>query len=323
MSLTLCVTTPEGIVLAADSRQSYQSLSNSWRVGSDTATKIIPVTKWVGVTVAGPAFLKKKEEPSARNIASFIRDYAETLEGNESVETISSGLRKFLEEYYDTNQQLEQVKKFLHTEIEKGNGKIINEEVGKFGESIKISYEDEHGNHKTGIGNLTPLSLMIAGYDGENDKRRSMRVQMEYIPGPSQIRRENNGKNQFGANWTGQTDVVQRIILGADSRIEMTPFVQEAITKLGENEVRNQIKGLGYNINWGTMTLQDAIDFATLIIETTSAIQRFSDGVMAQPGGIPGVGGPVDIAILLPDKGFYWNKRKDIDMSQPKDSFLK
>ncbi|MFZ2664501.1 MAG: hypothetical protein WAX66_04020 [Patescibacteria group bacterium] len=323
MSLTLCVTTPEGIVLAADSRQSYQSLSNSWRVGSDTATKIIPITKWIGVTVAGPAFLKKKEEPNARSTVSFIRDYAETLEGNESVETVSFGLRKFLEQYYDSKQQLEQIKKFLLSEIEKNNGKVISEEIGKFGESIKISFEDEHKNQKTGVGNIPPLSLMIAGYDEKDDKRRDMRVQMEYIPGPSKVMRENNEKNQFGANWTGQTDVVQRIILGIDSRIEIVPFVQEAKTKLGENEVRKQLKGLGYNINWGTMTLQDAISFATLIIETTSAIQRFSDGTVAQPGGIPGVGGPVDTAILLPDKGFYWNKRKDTQLSEPKDSYLK
>jgi len=41
------------------------------------------------------------------------------------------------------------------------------------------------------------------------------------------------------------------------------------------------------------MTLQDAIDFCTLMIQTTSAIQRFSDGIIANPGDMPGVGGPV------------------------------
>jgi hypothetical protein len=56
---------------------------------------------------------------------------------------------------------------------------------------------------------------------------------------------------------------------------------------------------LEYNINWGAMTLRDAIDFASLMIETTSAIQRFSDGIRQAPGDMPGVGGPIDVAVIL------------------------
>lgn len=60
------------------------------------------------------------------------------------------------------------------------------------------------------------------------------------------------------------------------------------------------------------MTLQDAVDFCVLMIQTTSAIQRFSDGIIADPGDMPGVGGPVDVAVIIPDKGFVWVSRKKL-----------
>ncbi|GAH74453.1 unnamed protein product, partial [marine sediment metagenome] len=43
-----------------------------------------------------------------------------------------------------------------------------------------------------------------------------------------------------------------------------------------------------------------------------SAIQRFSDGIIANPGDIPGVGGPVDVAIITADQGFLWVSRKKL-----------
>ena len=60
------------------------------------------------------------------------------------------------------------------------------------------------------------------------------------------------------------------------------------------------------------MTLQDAIDFCALVTKTTESIQRFSDGTFLNPGGITGVGGEVDIALITPEKGFVWIKKKNL-----------
>jgi len=106
--------------------------------------------------------------------------------------------------------------------------------------------------------------------------------------------------------------VVSRIVLGFDGRINNLKFVNEAIQNLGQEEIRKQLGGLQYAIQWGTMTLQDAIDFCTLMVQTTSAIQRFSDGIIANPGDMPGVGGPVDVAVITPDQGFLWVSRKKL-----------
>lgn len=77
-------------------------------------------------------------------------------------------------------------------------------------------------------------------------------------------------------------------------------------------EVQKQLRSLEYVIQWGTMTLQDGIDFSVLAIGTTTAIQRFSDGVMGDPGDIPGVGGPIDVAVITPEKGFVWVSKKNL-----------
>ena len=79
----------------------------------------------------------------------------------------------------------------------------------------------------------------------------------------------------------------------------------------GESNIFEELKSLEYAIQWGTMTLQDGIDFCGLMIQATSAMQRFSDGIKADPGDMPGVGGPIDIAVITPDNGFVWiNKKK-------------
>jgi len=77
-------------------------------------------------------------------------------------------------------------------------------------------------------------------------------------------------------------------------------------------EIQNQLQGLEYAIQWGTMTIQDAVDFCTLMIQTTSAIQRFSDGINADLGDMPGVGGPIDVAVITPDQGFVWISKKKL-----------
>jgi hypothetical protein len=67
---------------------------------------------------------------------------------------------------------------------------------------------------------------------------------------------------------------------------------------------------LMYVVNFNTMTLQDAIDFVTAMIQITIIIQRFADGIQMQPGGVPGVGGPIDVAVVQPGGPVRWIARK-------------
>jgi 20S proteasome alpha/beta subunit len=73
MSLAINTTTPEGIVLAADSRQSFRNRKGVARIGSDNASKLFQINTRVGVAVAGLAFLPENEV--LKNISKFIDEF--------------------------------------------------------------------------------------------------------------------------------------------------------------------------------------------------------------------------------------------------------
>ena len=51
MSLGINVTIPEGIVLAADSRQTYRNQKGMSRVGSDSASKVFRIGSRMGLVI--------------------------------------------------------------------------------------------------------------------------------------------------------------------------------------------------------------------------------------------------------------------------------
>jgi hypothetical protein len=61
----------------------------------------------------------------------------------------------------------------------------------------------------------------------------------------------------------------------------------------------------GAQINLGAFSLQDGVDFATFVIETTAQYQRFAQQ-------IPDVGGEVDVALITPHDGFQWIRQKQM-----------
>jgi hypothetical protein len=319
MSLTVCITTPEGIVLAADSRQTYRNVVGAMRIGSDSATKIFPVNERIGVTVAGPAFLKDPNDSkaSARSIGSFISDFLkQKVSKEETVKSISEKLRGYLEEIYNPKSQLKDLEQALEKQIIKNGGKIVKRETGQYGEGVIMDYLDSDGKPEKAAGEIMPIALIVAGYDVIKINNPEINAYVVHIPGPTRHVRKYADVNQFGASWTGQGDVLTRVILGRDPRVMGLSFVQSVIKSYGEEKINKELGSLEYIINWGAMTLGDAIDFAKLMIETTSAIQRFSDGIKLMPGDMPGVGGPVDVAVILPKEGFYWHKRKELGLEK-------
>lgn len=319
MSLTICVTTPEGIVLAADSRQSYRNVVGASRIGSDSATKIFPVDENIGVTVAGPAFLKDPGNPQqTRGIGTFIQEVIDDISKKDTVSTVADKLKTHLEGVYKPAEQLKAIEVELEKQIKQLGGTIVKKEKAPHDEGMMVEYTDKDGKPQKAVGQIMPISLIVAGYDKTPGGKPGLSAFLVRIPGTKEHKRQPGNVNQYGATWTGQTDVVSRVVLGFDQRMGNLPFIQAAHQTTGEDKVKSELQSLEYIINWGAMTLPDAVDFAKLIIQTTEAIQRFSDGIPMIPGDIPGVGGPVDVAIILPEKGFHWNQTKELKLEKLK-----
>lgn len=306
MSIVINTTTPEGIILAADSRQSYRNMKGMARIGSENAMKLFKINGRIGVGIAGLAFIIENSAP--KNLSQFIEEYKheDGVEDME-VEEVAQGLYRLFNEKYEWEKQLNDLESSISNDLQAKGLRIIN--VEKKDNQLNFTFQNPQGGVEEINAGLDPVELLVAGFNHDG----SHQVFSCRVPGQVQKLRDSYEINkQYGSSWIGQGDVVTRIVLGFDGRIVNLNFVKDAFRRSGEQEVQKQLQGMEYNIQWGTMTLQDAVDFTTLMIHTTSAIQRFSDGINADPGDMPGVGGPVDVAVITPDRGFVWVKKKKL-----------
>lgn len=310
MSLAINTIIPEGIVLATDSRQSFRNLKGMARVGSDNASKLFQINDRIGLAVTGLAFLS--ENGIMKNISKFIDEFKRDVEvKNLNVKEVAEKLYSLFDKKSNYREQLKSLPEQIKNDLKHQGCEVI--EIRTEQNVVKFRFKNTLGQIKEGFAGIDMINLLVAGYN----KDGAHEVYICYIPGEIQKKRDSREKGiEYGASWIGQIDVVSRIVLGFDGRISNLPFINEIIQKAGRDELNKQLRGLEYVIQWGTMTLQDAIDFCVLMIQTTAAIQRFSDGVQGDPGDIPGVGGPVDVAVITPYKGFVWVSKKKFKVGE-------
>lgn len=310
MSLGINTTTPEGLVLAADSRQSYRNQKGASRIGSDSASKVFRLGRDKGLAVAGPAFLP--EGGVVKNVSRFVEEFKSLTPCDDlSVNEVSDKLKAFFEAKYPYQKQLDALPGQIKGDLERQGCKVV--EIKKESTHVTFKFIDAQGRPQNGVAGVDQLQFLVAGFNPD----KSHQVCMVYVPGEVELKRDSSKRGaEYGASWIGQIDVVSRIVLGFDGRIGNLPMFQQITTQVGQEEMQRQLRGLEYSIRWGTMTLQDAIDFSVLAIETTTAIQRFSDGISADPGDIPGVGGHVDVAVITQDTGFVWVSKKNLQVGR-------
>ncbi len=148
----------------------------------------------------------------------------------------------------------------------------------------------------------TAIQFIVAGFDLGSRVGELFECN---VPGPTPTAASLTSNNA-GVWWIGQSDVAARVYNGFDGRIINLPFVQPV------HQAVPQLHQLTYVVRFHTMTLQDAIDFVTAMIQITITIQRFADGIQMDPGGVPGVGGPIDVAVIQPGGPVRWIARKGL-----------
>ena len=302
MTLVISTITSSGIVLTADSRQTYRNNAGAIRIGSDSVMKLFKLTEFSGVAISGKAFLNEEGQP-AKDIGYFINKFKKSEDIKKlSVKDIAIKLNKYLGDFF-VNKEKENLRKLIDVEVGKQGGTNL-----KFSTSndhlVPYSYTDKDGKAVLTTGWIETINMIVVG----TDKDKVGRAYSVSVPKGITIERDTK---QCGALWVGQTDVLTRIVKGYAPEIESLNFVKEALTK-NNALISEQLNKMEYIINWGTITLQDAIDFCVLMTRTTESIQRFSDGTILAPGGIAGVGGEIDIAVITPEKGFTWLKKKKL-----------
>jgi hypothetical protein len=160
---------------------------------------------------------------------------------------------------------------------------------------------------------VAALGFLVSGYDGAG-----VGEAWEVTLPDRRVTQLATTANGGGAAWRGQSDVVTRIVRGADL---------ELLTRLAEvNDMHDRVDAVmplldecGYRIPFDSMNLQDGIDFAVLCIRTTVDVQRLTLGPFATAPEFswPGVGGPIEIATVTTTDGFRWVQRTSVQGERP------
>jgi hypothetical protein len=148
----------------------------------------------------------------------------------------------------------------------------------------------------------TNLQLRICGYSAGRPLAEVWEVSMTGpdCPMPRRIMDETG----FGVMWDGQYEALNRLILGlgfdVNSALLKHGMAPDAAGRLQEELVRD----LYATLFAPAMPIQDAIDLARFLVETTIGFVRFA---VFMPKS---VGGGVDIAAITKHEGFRWVQRK-------------
>ncbi len=122
----------------------------------------------------------------------------------------------------------------------------------------------------------SPLGFQVAGFDKDD-----VNIGKLYVLDIAKTPRKRAVHTQgYSATWGGDGRVVQKLWLPTPGAPIPTP-------------------------NYQSLTLQDAIDYAVHLIDTTILYQRFAQM-------IPVVGGHIDVAVITHFSGFKWIRRKPL-----------
>jgi hypothetical protein len=149
----------------------------------------------------------------------------------------------------------------------------------------------------------TSIQLRICGYSAGRPLAEVWEVNLtqQACPPPRCIM----GEGDFGVLWDGQYEALNRLILGLGYDIGGA-LVRHGIPSQQASELQaNLVKDLYATLAVPAMPIQDAIDLARFLVETTIGFVRFAVFLPKS------VGGAVEIAAITKHEGFRWIQRKN------------
>jgi len=168
---------------------------------------------------------------------------------------------------------------------EEANVETVSKKLFEF---FAKAYSDEFGDTPG-----APLGFFVAGYTSGQPFPEEWEFLLPGDQGPLRVR----PPDQFGASWRGTDLPFTRLYKGYD------PRAIEELRKSGVSEeiINETVKKFESPVAYNGMPVQDAVNFAIFILQTTIGLASFELGS-------PSCGGPLQIATILPETGFEWVK---------------
>ena len=146
------------------------------------------------------------------------------------------------------------------------------------------------------------LEFYVGGYGSSNESGEVWQIVIEDGAAPDPVLMA-GADDDFGLNWSGQPEAISRLVLGYGSGL-VDALRQGGADDAAISGVLQSIRSQpGRIIINGSMPVQDAIDLADFLVDTTKKFVRFLPGSEI-------VGGDTDICAVTRFEGFRWIKRK-------------
>jgi len=339
MSLIVVATTPKGIVIGGDSRCSSHkvTLGNEKIEVSDDETKVFQLSNHAGAGVTGAAEWtdpKKGGFESSINAIEFAKRLQDQTAKCKSFYSLTRTFADILREKYDIETQLKTLKK----EFDETVGKAAREEGHKinrvellrgtetddayqfiYGPGL-LAYIEQKGEIESHVHfPLLKSAFFIAGYNNKDDS--NPKVSYLRVPPGNPVKVSGSSKkDNYGLCYSGDTRVVtwatryrgyklKDVLYGV--RYRSWPGLEHIDHEKLEDLV-NEIRPKGEDINWGRLSLEKATDIVASMIEITKLLQEdFHKICPDQTINNPiSVGGEIDIAVIEPQRGFYMHTIK-------------
>jgi hypothetical protein len=144
----------------------------------------------------------------------------------------------------------------------------------------------------------TNLQLRLCGYSSGRPLAEVWQVSMtgQDCPPPRQIMEE----IAFGVMWDGQYEALNRLILGLGFDIGAALVKHDLAAEQASRLQEELVRDLYATLSVPAMPIQDAVDLARFLVETTIGFVRFA---VFMPKS---VGGAVEIAAITKHEGFRW-----------------
>jgi len=151
----------------------------------------------------------------------------------------------------------------------------------------------------------TTVGFLLGGYSkpGDLGESWSLDINQGVIQPPKELRK----RELPGINWGGQTESLQRLLLGFSPNIfqilaQVSQPTQDPI-EMSKNLGPILASRLQAPMAFAPMPIQDAIDLARFLVHTAVMFSRFLPGPNI-------VGGPVEVAAITKHENFKWISRK-------------
>ena len=267
MTIAISMKVNDGIVLATDSASTMISVRDDGKANVvniyDNTNKIFNLRK--GFHIGAITWGIGSIGPLS--ISTLAKDFRET---------ITFGEFAIDENDYTIKDVSESFKEFMFTKYEE-------------------SFKDIPNEYKPDLG------FMIVGYSADQPlaEEYTINISKGVCNGPTEIR----GQNLTGVTWNGVIEPIFRMYKGRSSLLNTVLEEAELDDETIDNIINLCETKLQVPMVSPAMPIQDAIDFAIFLADTTAKFSKFAPGPST-------VGGPIEVATITKYEGFKWIKRK-------------